>query len=611
MTAATWQPDEATRARANLTALLEARGLERYEDLHAWSVEDRPGYWSAVLERLGVRFERPPETVLDASRGPLAPHWLPGARLDLVDSLLEGEPDAPAIVHGREGSGEVGLVTRGELLRRVDRFAAGLRARGLEPEDAVGLYLPMNVEGVVATLGILRAGCRAVSVAESFPAVELERRLAIGKARMLVTQTRTVRGGRELDLYSVVDAAHAPPAVVVAGPEEKEPSLRPEDVAWDEVLDAEGPPARAPGSPDRVMHVLFSSGTTAEPKAIPWTQLTPLKAAADACFHHDVHPEDRVAWPTSLGWMMGPWLIHATLLNGASMVLYEGAPTGRDYVEFLRRAGVTILGVVPSLVRAWRAGGVLEAGGLPGVRLFSSTGEPSDPDDQAWLMSTAGGAPVIEYCGGTELGGGYVTGTVLQPQTAGTFTTPALGLDLLLLDEDGQQVPDGEPGEVFLVPPSIGFSERLLNGDHDEVYHRGCPSGPGGEPLRRHGDRLVRLPGGGYRALGRADDTMNLGGVKVGSVELEECLAGHADVGECAAVAARVEGTERLVAYVVPEREGLDPARLREELGERLKRELNPLFRLHDVVLVDALPRTASNKLLRRKLRARYESNPI
>jgi acetyl-CoA synthetase len=211
-------------------------------------------------------------------------------------------------------------------------------------------------------------------------------------------------------------------------------------------------------------------------------------------------------------------------------------------------------------------------------------------------------APVIEYLGGTEIGGGHLTGTVLQPASPSTFTTPALGVDVVILDETGT-------GELFLVPPALGLSQELLNRDHDAVYYDGCPEGPGGEVLRRHGDEIARLPNGYFKARGRVDDTMNLGGIKVGSLELERVVSGHPAVSECAAVAVRLEGegADRLVLYVVLEGDAPPPG-LERELGAAIARHLNPLFKAHDVVVVDALPRTASNKVMRRALRDEYVS---
>jgi acetyl-CoA synthetase len=341
---------------------------------------------------------------------------------------------------------------------------------------------------------------------------------------------------------------------------------------------------------------------------VPWTHLTPIKAAMDGRFHHDIRAGDVVAWPTNVGWMMGPWLIYASLMNGAALALYEGSPGGNGFTRFVGAAGVTMLGVVPSLVRAWRAAGADKGADWRRIRVFSSTGEPSDREDTLWLMSRVGyGAPVIEYCGGTEIGGGYITGTMLRPASPAVFTTPALGLDLVVLDEQGAPVPQGGTGEVYLVPPSIGLSQTLLNADHHEVYHKDCPPGPRGELLRRHGDAVLRLAGGTFRARGRVDDTMNLGGVKVSSLEIEQVAEDHGAVREAAAVAVQPggEGPERLVLFIVAEGAG-DRERLKHELDRAIARRLNPLFEVHDVVLVDELPRTASQKLMRRALRHRY-----
>jgi acetyl-CoA synthetase len=319
-----------------------------------------------------------------------------------------------------------------------------------------------------------------------------------------------------------------------------------------------------------------------------------------------------VAWPTNIGWMMGPWLIYASLINGAAMALYEGIPTGDSFARFVRDAGVTVLGTVPSLVRAWRSSDSIAFGDWDGVRVFSSTGEPSNREDYLWLMSRARyRAPVIEYCGGTEIGGGYITGTVVQPASPATFTTPALGLDFFILDDRGDPVAVGGEGELFLAPPSIGLSETLLNRDHDEVYYADCPAGPKGEVLRRHGDQMVHLPEGYFSAHGRADDTMNLGGIKISSRQLETAIDEHDAVYESAAIAVQIgdEGPERLVVYAVTHAD-VDAERLEKELGALIAERINPLFRIHDLVITDSLPRTASNKLMRRNLRSEYLERP-
>ena len=455
------------------------------------------------------------------------------------------------------------------------------------------------------------------------------------------------------------------------------PGLRTGDLTWEQFLSSDTTFTAAVCDPDAATNILFSSGTTGEPKAIPWTHSTPVKCAVDGHLHQDIRPGDVAAWPTSIGWMMGPWLIYAALVNRATIALFDGAPTGREFGEFIQNARVTMLGVVPSLVRTWKRTGCMAGLDWSTIRCFSSTGEASNVEDYLFLMTLAGYRPIIEYCGGTEIGGGYVTGTMLQPAAPSTFTTPTLGLDFLILDDDGNPT---DNGEVFLRPPSIGLSNTLLNQDHNAVYFAetpvisaygndavatrgggagraaapadaaadrdaggsraapigvgggddadpaanrdaggggalsGAPSAGGGGavavPLRRHGDQLERLPDGYYRIHGRVDDTMNLGGIKVSSIEIERLLNTVPGVAETAAVAIPPAGggPSLLVIYAALfAGNEVGAEGLRASFQSVIRQRLNPLFKIHDVVLVNALPRTASNKTVRRVLRSTYQ----
>ena len=297
--------------------------------------------------------------------------------------------------------------------------------------------------------------------------------------------------------------------------------------------------------------------------------------------------------------MMGPWLTYASLVNCAAMALYVGAPTRREAGEFFEAAGTTILGVVPKLVRSWKEGRTMEGLDWSGIRLLTSTAEPSTPDEMLYLMSLARYVPVIEYCGGTEVGGGYLTGTVVQPCAPGMFTTPALGMDVVILD-------DGKPadrGEVFLVPPSIGLSNELLNYNHLDEYYAGLPRGPAGELLRRHGDRIERLPGGFFRHRGRVDDVINIHGVKTSVEEVRSVIA-HELVYDAKPVAVDIDGSGQavLVIYAVPRdlsevRSTALRARLLRDYREAIRRRLNPLLaHVEDVVLVPELPQAGPGK---------------
>jgi acetyl-CoA synthetase len=590
-----WIPTEEEIARSRISASMRERGFASYDDLWRWSVADKGAFWAHVLERLGIPFATPPEQILDTSEGAERARWLPGARLNIVASCFRAPPETTAIVYTEADSGAIRSMSYGALAEEVAGVAALLPALGLSPGDAVAVFLPMTPAAVAIYLGVVAAGMRVVAIADSLAPPEIATRLRIGGARLVFTSAAEQRG-RRVPLYQQLLEADPPRAVVLGGP-----PLRPGDVAF-------APPRAGRLAPviaeaGAITGVLFSSGTTGEPKAIPWTHLTPIKAAADAAFHFDVRPGDVVAWPSGLGWMMGPWLVFAALINGATMALFGGAPTLRAFGEFVAAARVTVLGVVPTLVRSWRALDRMRGLDWSAIRCFGSTGEVSNPEDMLHLMMLAGYPPVIEYCGGTEIGGAFVTGTLVQPCWPATFTTPALGSELVILDEAGRPA---ERGELFLVPPALGSSQTLLNGDHHRAYHEGTPLGPAGIPLRRHGDEMQRLPGGRFRALGRADDAMNLGGVKVSAAEIERVLDLVPGVLRTAAIADAPEGggPSRLVIYAVPSGSVLH-ATLLARLQEALTSQLNALFRISELVLVDALPVTASNKVMRRELRRR------
>jgi acetyl-CoA synthetase len=599
-----WEPSPDFIKTTNLAWLMRRVGVSSYEVLHAWSAQNREAYWQLAIERLEIRLRRPFSQVGDFSRGAEQPRWLVEAQLNIVESCFTAPADAPAIVEQGEG-GELHTISVGELEALTDRVASSIQRLGFKPGNALAIMMPMTAESVAIYLGIIKAGAVVVGIADSFRPKEIATRLRLSHAVAVFTQDVMVRGGKVLPLYAHVIEAGAPLAIVLPAADGLSLPLRAEDRAWVDFLGVNRRFEAVPRKPSEPVNILFSSGTTGDPKAVPWTQTTPLKCAADAHFHQNVQPGDVMVWPTNLGWMMGPWLIFASLINKAAMGLYNGAPTGSGFGRFVQESKATMLGVVPSLVKTWRNTGCMEGQDWSGIKVFSSTGECSNAEDMRWLMSLAGGKPVIEYCGGTEIGGGYIVGTVTRPCVPGTFNTPALGLDFVILDESGQPAKNGE---LFVVPPSIGLSTTLLNKDHHEVYFADAPRGPHGETLRRHGDQMEELPGGYWRAHGRADDTMNLGGIKVSSAELERVLESVPNVIKTAAIAvAPGGGPSQLVVYAVCSgHQSLNMQDLTAAMQSAIKRDLNPLFKIHEILLVNSLPRTASNKVMRRELRDQY-----
>jgi acetyl-CoA synthetase len=598
-----WFPDQATIARSNIASALRELRLPDYPAFYRWSIENRPDYWKLLIDRLNVCFQKSYDRVLDAM-DPIHPRWLEGARFNIADTCLGGDANAPAVLQS-DRDGRIQTTTYGQLRSLVGRVANGLVAGGIRPGDVVAMVMPVTAASVASYLAVIAAGAAVVSIPDSFASSEIAMRLRISEAKLIFTQDGIDWGAKRIDLYDKVKTAAMDVPIIMYSAESSVAGLRPQDHRWTDFLSADERVTSMPRDPHDPINILFSSGTTSEPKAIPWDHTTPIKCAADGHFHHDLHPGDVTCWPTNLGWMMGPWLIFASLMNRAAIALHTQAPHDAGFGRLVRDAKVTMLGCVPSLVRAWKKTDCMRGLDWSGIRAFSSSGECSNAVDSLYLMHLAGYRPVIEYCGGTEIGGAYATSTVVQPNIPAAFSTPALGLEMALLDEHGKPA---RSGEAFLIGPSIGLSTRLLNKDHDSIYFSDAPRTATGALMRRHGDELEQLPNGYYRVAGRCDDTMNLGGIKVGCAEIERALIGVAGVFETAAIAIAPPGggPSQLVIFVVPDPGGAIPPvpELKAAMQQQIRQRLNPLFSIHAVEVTTQLPRTASNKVMRRELRA-------
>jgi len=589
-------------SHSNIAKTMQQLGFDNYQDFWQWSVGHRADFWEYTINRLGIRFNQPYTELLNTSQGVENARWLTDARFNITDSCFQREDQATAVIYKAPGK-PIQRVSQQSLRQLVNSIANGLMALGLKPGDRIAIYMPMTLESVALYLAAIKAGLPVVTIADSFTPNEIAVRLKITGPKVLFTQDALLRSGKTTPLYAKALEANSPQTVVVQTLDSAIP-LREGDLSWEAFLSDDTHFNTVIQSPDDLITVLFSSGTTGEPKAIPWTHKTPIKAISDGYYHQDIQANDVVCWPTNLGWMMGPWLVFAALANKACIALYYGVPTTADFGEFVQEAQVSMLGLIPSFVRYWKETACMEAYNWKSIRCYSSTGEVSNPIEMQYLMSLAGHKPVIEYCGGTELAGGYLSSTLVQDNIPSTFSTPALGTEFVLLDEDRQPT---NKGEVFLIPPILGESDRLLNRDHFEVYYKGTPSYKG-QKLRRHGDQIEQLENGYYKAQGRVDDAINLGGIKVSSVQIESVVAALDFVKESAAVAVtNQEGPGQLVVYYV-ENQGASLSDDRfQQVKNTIRQQLNPLFKLTDLLKIEQLPRTASNKIMRRTLRDCYE----
>ncbi|MDX2429333.1 MAG: AMP-binding protein [Bacteroides sp.] len=594
-----WYPEDDLVKNSNIYQMMLKNGFVDYPSFWKWSATEKADFWKQTIENLHIKFHKTYSSLLDTSQGAEHASWLKGSELNIVDSCFQNDKDAISVIYQNE-NGEVVTVSQQELETYVNRIANSIIAQGLKPGDSIAIDMPMTLEAVAIYLAGIKAGFPVVTIADSFSANEIEVRLRITNPKLLFTQDVIKRAGKNLPLFEKVLMAN-PPVTIVVHTDQEKPPLRKKDQLFHDFLIEDDQFQSCYQDPETTVTVLFSSGTTGEPKAIPWTHSTPIKCASDAYYHHNLKKGDVVCWPTNLGWMMGPWLIFASLINKGTIALNYGAPMDDDFGSFVENAKVNMLGVVPSIVRHWKNSQVMEKYDWSSIHCFSSTGEASNPDEMKYLMSLGNNKPVIEYCGGTEIGGGYVTSTLIQPNIASTFSTQALGGEFVLLDENAKP---SDQGEMYLLPPIMGLSKSLLNRDHHEVYYKNNPTFQG-ETLRKHGDELIQLPNGYYRAQGRADDAMNLGGIKVSSLQIEEVINQLEFIKECAAIAISPSegGPAQLIIYTVSIPSAYSSDERLSKARKIIRDKLNPLFKVEQLVDIAVLPRTASGKVMRRNLR--------
>jgi len=601
-----WFPTESIIKRSHLYDWMQQQGYPDYAALYTWSHEHPQHFLETLVNTLPIIFDQPYSKVMDLSQGVEKPRWFKDGMLNIANSCFQADDHAIAIIEQNEAL-RLRTVTYAELNTLSNQIASAILSR-YSRSDRFAIIMPMTIEAVAIHLGVLKAGCVTIAVAESFSKSEIETRLRIANANAVFVQDQMLRNKKTVSLYESLSSELTLPMIVIetgAGCVLK----KEQDVSFYAFLKQGVNDFKAVSCrPEDYTTILFSSGTTGTPKAIPWTHATPIKCASDAYFHHDVHPGDRFLWPTSLGWMMGAWLIYATLINKATIALFDGTPNDPMLGQFIQDQHITHVGVVPTFVKHWRTTQCMEGFNWSSIKLFTSTAECSNASDMQYLMSLAGNKPVIEYCGGTEIGGAYITSTLLTPLAPAAFTGPAMGIQFLILDEEGN---DAKVGEVVLLPPALGLSTELINTDHHQAYYADVLGADHHSmTLRRHGDLIERFDNGFYQLLGRADDTMKIGGIKISCVEIERMLAGVSGIKDiaCVGVAPFGGGPSLLVVFITEEDDHkINKEALKEQMQHKIKTELNPLIKLHDIEVLSSLPRTASNKILRRVLKADYE----
>jgi acetyl-CoA synthetase len=609
-----WHPSPEYVEGANVTRLMRRHGLADLAALRARSVADVAWYWGAVVEDLALPFSTPYGEVLDVSRGVADPDWYVGGRLNVLDACVSRwahDPEARdrvAVVHETE-DGAVERLTFAELDEAVARAAAGLRALGIGRGDAVALYLPMSTEAVVALYAIARLGAVVVPLFSGFAAGAIAARLDDAEVRAVVVAQESVRRGRTVPMTAPVrDAARRCPSVhhlVVVG----ETGDGPGEISWaDLVAHAPDPgPAEPMASTDTLL-LAYTSGTTGRPKGAVHTHAGFLvKTASEVAYSFDVGPGGVFCWVTDMGWIMGPLSIIGSHANGATVVLYEGSPDvpGPERLwDLVERHRVTMLGVSPTLIRTLRARDAAAGDrDVSSVHTIGSTGEPWDAESYVWLAREvfADRVPIINFSGGTEVGGSFLAPYPVEPIRSCSLGGPSLGMDVDVVDAAGESV-RGATGELVCRQPWPAMTRGIWR-DRERYLEAYWSTFPG---MWRHGDHARVDPDGQWFLLGRSDDVVNVAGKRLAPAEVEAVLIAHPDVAEAAAVGVpdATKGETVWVFWVPRAGASSDRDAVSSRLREMVAEELGKPFAPSLVRAVTEVPKTRSAKIMRRAVRA-------
>jgi acetyl-CoA synthetase len=626
---AAWRPGPDLLADARLAAFLRSTGEPDLEHLQARAVADPGWFWGAAVDDLALEWQRPPEQVMDASGGPEWTRWWRGGAFNHAEAATVGraarDPEGGAVAWEGE-DGDVRQLTNGALRDAVLAAARMFVAQGVRPGDRVGIFLPMLVETVVATLALGRIGAIYTPIFSGYGAPAVAARLNDCEASVLVTADAFLRRGSAVPMKAIADAAVAlAPSVrrvlVVRRLGDRAPATpwdRDRDRWWDEALDAalaalidEDGAAAAPATdPETPYMLIYTSGTTGRPKgAVHVHGGFPIKAAQDLAHTFDLRPGDALFWFTDLGWMMGPWAISGALLLGGRLVLYEGAPDfpGPDRLwALVARHRVTHLGLSPTVIRALIPHGTepVRAHDLGSLRVLGSTGEPWDPESWSWYFREVGGGrrPVVNYSGGTEVSGGIVGCNLLGPIKPASFNGPCVGTAADVVDGAGRSL-RGEVGELVIRAPQPGMTRGFwLDPDrYVETYWSRLPG------IWVHGDWAIVDADGYWYIRGRSDDTLKVAGKRVGPAEVEAAATAHPSVVEAAAIGVphAIKG-EAIVVVCTLRRGETDDADLRAAISRRVVEDLGKTIKPEAVAIVPALPKTRSGKIMRRVVRAAW-----
>ena len=614
-------------APAEFSAKARLGSLEEYERMYARSVEDPEGFWRDAAREL--EWFAPWERVLDES-GPHA-KWFTGGKLNLSHNCVDrhamgARRDKVALVWegepcGADGAAEVRRLTFGELHVQVQRFANVLKSLGVKKGDRVAVYMGMSPELAIAVLACSRIGAMHSVVFGGFAAQAISDRVNDLDCQVVVTQDLSYRRGAEVRLKQIVDEAMEKcPGVRNVVVYQREPksavSMKPgRDVWWHEAMAAAGPECAAEWmDAEDPLYILYTSGTTGKPKGLVHTTGGyAVQTYLSSKYIFDLRDED-VYWCTAdIGWVTGhSYVLYGPLQNGATVMLYEGAPNWpeRDrFWQIIEDHKVSIFYTAPTAIRAFIKWGAEWAHkhDLSSLRLLGTVGEPINPEAWMWYHREIGGerCPIVDTWWQTETGAiliAPIPGAVATKP--GSATRPFFGVvpEIVSMSGNGtgEPVEPGQGGLLTITRPWPAMARTIWA--NPEMYEKAYF--PAGNQVYVTGDGARCDADGYYWLMGRVDDVINVSGHRLGTAEIESALVGHRGVAEAAVVGRPDEAKGQAIAAFVTLRRGHEPSEeLKQELRQWVSKEIGPLARPDDLRFIQRLPKTRSGKIMRRLLR--------
>ncbi len=594
-----------------------------YQEAWRRSIEDPTGFWGEAAK--AIRWDREPTVVLDDANAPFF-RWFPDGELNTCFNAVdrhveEGRGDQAALVYDSPVTGTITSLTFSELRDQVARCAGALRDLGVTRGDRVVIYMPMVPEAVVAMLACARLGAVHSVVFGGFAAHELALRIEDAQPKVVVSASCGIEVKRVIEYKPLLDAAidesgHKPEhCLIVQRPQAAASLQAPRDVDWADAVSRANPAECVPVAATDPLYILYTSGTTGRPKGVVRDNGGHAVALRWSMANvYDTHPGE-VFWAASdVGWVVGhSYIVYAPLLTGCTTVLYEGKPVGTPdagaFWRVIAQHGVKTLFTAPTGFRAIKRddpeGTLIADYDLSGFRYLFLAGERLDPETYKWASEHLG-VPVVDHWWQTETGWPIVAnlmGMDPMPLKAGSPTVPVPGYDVRVLDATGQEVPTGAEGAIMIRTPLPPGTLKTLWGNDDNFVQTYLSRVPG---YYLTGDGGHFDEDGYLFVMGRVDDVINVAGHRLSTGEMEEIIAGHPDVAECAVIGVADEIKGQVPRALVVLKGGVtrDHATIGAELVQRVKDQLGNVASLRQADVVSALPKTRSGKILRKTMRA-------